>query len=93
MNGGFNLKGDKNLSKSFTKLTEQCFSLTDEIEMGLFVFRYLSTLCIFVLGLKAPGIMQSSEYFSLNDATRNFTPSVSFLCDYIIYFLILFSVL
>lgn len=45
--------------------------------MGLFVLRYLSTLFIFVLGLKAPGIMQTSEYFSLNDATRNFTPPVS----------------
>lgn len=53
-------------------------SLTDQIEMGLFVLRYLSTLIIFVLGLKAPGIMQSAEYFSLNDATRNFTPPVSF---------------
>lgn len=45
--------------------------------MGLFVLRYLSTLCIFVLGLKAPGIMQSPEYFTLDDATRNFTPPVS----------------
>lgn len=46
--------------------------------MGLFVLRYLSTLSIFVLGLKAPGIMQNAEYFSLNDAARNFTLPVSF---------------
>ncbi|CAH2003078.1 unnamed protein product [Acanthoscelides obtectus] len=45
-------------------------SLTDEIEMALFVLRYVTCLLIFFLGLKAPGIMQNIDYFSLNDAQR-----------------------
>lgn len=53
------------------------FSLTDQIEMGLFVLRYISCLMVFVLGLKAPGIMQNVDYFNLNDSTRNYTPPVS----------------
>lgn len=52
-------------------------SLTDQIEMGLFVLRYISCLMVFVLGLKAPGIMQNVDYFNLNDSTRNYTPPVS----------------
>lgn len=60
--------------------------------MGLFVLRYLSTLMIFVLGLKAPGIMQNAEYFSLNDATRNFTPLVS-VCFFSVTHAVTFTVL
>lgn len=33
------------------------YSNKDEIEMGLFVTRFFCSLLIFVLGLKAPGIM------------------------------------
>ncbi|XP_076680576.1 ABC transporter ATP-binding protein/permease Hmt-1 [Andrena cerasifolii] len=48
---------------------------TDQIEMALFVLRYVSTLIIFALGLKAPGITWSTdpEYRTLNDglATRS----------------------
>ena len=42
---------------------------TDQIEMALFVLRYVSTLIIFALGLKAPGITWSTdpEYRTLND--------------------------
>lgn len=36
-------------------------SLTDRIEMALFVLRYVSILIVFGLGLKAPGISGSSE--------------------------------
>lgn len=43
---------------------------TDQIEMALFVLRYVSCLMIFLLGLKAPGIMQNVDYFSLNDPQR-----------------------
>ncbi|VEN58269.1 unnamed protein product [Callosobruchus maculatus] len=48
------------------------FHLSDQIEMALFVLRYVTCLLIFFLGLKAPGIMQNIDYFSLNDAQRNF---------------------
>ncbi|XP_071057078.1 ATP-binding cassette sub-family B member 6 isoform X2 [Onthophagus taurus] len=47
--------------------------LSDHLEMVLFILRYLSCLILFVLGLKAPGIMQTVDYFSLNDSTRNLT--------------------
>ncbi|XP_054008432.1 ATP-binding cassette sub-family B member 6 [Hylaeus anthracinus] len=54
-------------------------TLTDQIEMALFVLRYVSNLLIFALGLKAPGIfgiqgiLLNSEYHRLNDgsATRS----------------------
>ncbi|KAF2900621.1 hypothetical protein ILUMI_05560 [Ignelater luminosus] len=49
----------------------QLRNTTDQIEMALFVLRYISCLMIFVLGLKAPGIMQNVDYFSLNDSTSN----------------------
>lgn len=39
--------------------------------MAFFVVRYISCLVIFVLGLKAPGIMQNVDYFSLNDSTSD----------------------
>ncbi|XP_029043529.1 ATP-binding cassette sub-family B member 6 [Osmia bicornis bicornis] len=44
-------------------------TLTDQIEMALFVLRYVSNLIIFALGLKAPGIAGSvdSEYSNLPD--------------------------
>ncbi|CAG9818734.1 unnamed protein product [Phaedon cochleariae] len=47
-------------------------NLTDQMEMALFVLRYVTCLLIFLLGLKAPGIMQNIDYFSLNDPQRNF---------------------
>lgn len=46
-------------------------SVRDEVEMSLFVTRYISCLLIFVLGLKAPGIAMNREddYIHLeNDA-------------------------
>ncbi|CAH1113985.1 unnamed protein product [Psylliodes chrysocephalus] len=49
-------------------------NLTDELEMALFVLRYVTCLTIFMVGLKAPGIMQNVDYFSLNDPQRNFGP-------------------
>lgn len=36
-------------------------SLKDRVEMSLFVMRYISYLLIFVLGLKAPGILTHRE--------------------------------
>ncbi|XP_033222968.1 ATP-binding cassette sub-family B member 6, mitochondrial [Belonocnema kinseyi] len=44
-------------------------TLTDQIEMALFVLRYVSSLLIFALGLRAPGIAGSSfpDYQNLND--------------------------
>ncbi|XP_011635497.1 ATP-binding cassette sub-family B member 6, mitochondrial [Pogonomyrmex barbatus] len=46
-------------------------SLTDQIEMALFVLRYASNLLIFALGLRAPGIANNfdSEYHTLHDST------------------------
>uniref|UniRef100_A0A0C9QIE0 ATP-binding cassette sub-family B member 6 n=1 Tax=Fopius arisanus TaxID=64838 RepID=A0A0C9QIE0_9HYME len=42
---------------------------SDQIEMALFVLRYVSNLMIFALGLRAPGIIGNSEidYASLNN--------------------------
>lgn len=44
-------------------------TLTDQIEMALFILRYVSNLIIFALGLKAPGITGNadSEYHNLNN--------------------------
>ncbi|XP_046747696.1 ATP-binding cassette sub-family B member 6 [Diprion similis] len=44
-------------------------SLTDQIEMSLFVLRYVTSLLIFALGLKAPGItdMVQNDYRTIND--------------------------
>ncbi|XP_046488563.1 ATP-binding cassette sub-family B member 6 [Neodiprion pinetum] len=44
-------------------------SLTDQIEMSLFVLRYVTSLVIFALGLKAPGItdMVQNDYRTIND--------------------------
>ncbi|KAM0730260.1 ATP-binding cassette sub-family B member 6 [Formica fusca] len=46
-------------------------SLTDQIEMALFVLRYVSNLLIFALGLRAPGIAGNfdSDYRTLNDGS------------------------
>ncbi|XP_060533810.1 ATP-binding cassette sub-family B member 6 [Cylas formicarius] len=49
-------------------------STSDQISMSLFVIKYIMCLSLFVLGLKAPGIPQNTDYFSLNDATRNVRP-------------------
>lgn len=45
------------------------YRLTDQIEMALFILRYVSNLIIFALGLKAPGITGNtdSEYHTLNN--------------------------
>lgn len=42
---------------------------TDQIEMALFVLRYVSSLVIFALGLRAPGIIGNTEssYQTLDD--------------------------
>ncbi|KOC69417.1 ATP-binding cassette sub-family B member 6, mitochondrial [Habropoda laboriosa] len=47
-------------------------TLTDQIEMALFILRYVSNLSIFALGLKAPGITGNtdSEYHTLNSGPR-----------------------
>ncbi|XP_056632959.1 ATP-binding cassette sub-family B member 6 [Diorhabda sublineata] len=50
----------------------QLKDLTDRLEMSLFVFRYVTYLLIFFLGMKAPGIIQNVDYFSLNDAQTTF---------------------
>lgn len=52
------------------------FSLTDQLEMTLFVLRYCCCLLMFLLGLKAPGIMQNVDYFSLNDPGRRVNTQV-----------------
>ncbi|XP_054747733.1 ATP-binding cassette sub-family B member 6 [Anastrepha obliqua] len=41
----------------------------DEIEMGLFVTRFITSLLIFILGLKAPGIMR--PYVQLDEPANN----------------------
>lgn len=48
-------------------------SLRDKVEMLLFVARYISSLLIFVLGLKAPGIANNREddYIHLEGDTNS----------------------
>lgn len=45
--------------------------MTDQIEMALFVLRYVSNLLIFALGLRAPGIAGNfdSDYRTLIDSS------------------------
>lgn len=62
------------------------FSLSDQIEMMLFILRYISCLFLFVLGLKAPGIMQTVDYFSLNDSSNNITSQVRLNCVVLRYY-------
>ncbi|KDR08849.1 ATP-binding cassette sub-family B member 6, mitochondrial isoform X3 [Zootermopsis nevadensis] len=44
-------------------------TLTDEIEMGVFVTRFVSCVVLFVLGLRAPGIMTNRDYFNLSNSS------------------------
>lgn len=54
---------------NFLKLTYKYIYFTylfdsrtkDKIEMALFIIRYISTMFLFVLGLKAPGISRYNE--------------------------------
>lgn len=48
-------------------------TLRDKVEMFLFVTRYASSLLLFVLGLKAPGIQpnRDDEYIHLNEEREN----------------------
>lgn len=46
-------------------------SLSDKIEMGLFTTRYLLSLILFVLGLRAPGLPTTRDYLNLNQETSN----------------------
>lgn len=39
-------------------------SLTDKLEMSLFVLRYLFTLVLFILGLQAPGLVRDQPTFA-----------------------------
>lgn len=59
--------------------------------MALFITRYLCCLLIFVLGLRAPGIMTSRDYFNLNQANER-NPEVNINLDflYFIYAIYLF---
>jgi len=43
-------------------------TLTDEIEMGVFVARFVSCVILFVLGLRAPGIMTTRDYINLSNS-------------------------
>ncbi|XP_050299608.1 ATP-binding cassette sub-family B member 6-like [Anthonomus grandis grandis] len=49
----------------------QLQGLENKVEMSLFVLRYVSALLLFLLGLKAPGIIRNIDYFSLDDSSRN----------------------
>lgn len=51
------------------------YRLTDQIEMSLFVLRYVSNLLIFALGIRAPGIAGSVDYRTLNDGGLQYSHS------------------
>lgn len=48
--------------------------LQDRLEMSLFVGRYVSCMLMFILGMKAPGIMHQFEYLDNEDDTRRNLP-------------------
>lgn len=52
------------------------FSLQDRLEMALFVGRYVSCMIMFILGLKAPGILRM-EFDDEVDYMRLVPPRVS----------------
>ncbi|CAK1551112.1 unnamed protein product [Leptosia nina] len=45
-------------------------NLQDRLEMALFVGRYISCMIMFILGMKAPGIMHQFEYLEGDDSNR-----------------------
>lgn len=61
--------------------------LSDKVEMGLFVARYVSCLLMFGLGLRAPAIT-TRDYFNISDLPLNIAgpPNrVSCLLSFILY--------
>ncbi|CAH2246733.1 jg8798 [Pararge aegeria aegeria] len=48
--------------------------LQDRLEMSLFVGRYVSCMIMFILGMKAPGIMHQFEYLLPDDGNRRNIP-------------------
>ncbi|XP_072949280.1 ATP-binding cassette sub-family B member 6 [Epargyreus clarus] len=49
-------------------------NLQDRLEMSLFVGRYVSCMIMFILGMKAPGIMHQFEYLESEDGNRRNLP-------------------
>ncbi|CAG9561870.1 unnamed protein product [Danaus chrysippus] len=63
--------------------------LQDRLEMALFVGRYVSCMLMFILGMKAPGIMHPFEYLdSDDDNRRNIPPRVKMSCPYQNYLIV-----
>ncbi|CAG9833368.1 unnamed protein product [Diabrotica balteata] len=65
---------------AFINLTQENWwfklkDLTDQLEMALFILRYIACLLIFFLGLKAPGIVNEVDYYMLGGSQRNFINS------------------
>ncbi|XP_028139808.2 ATP-binding cassette sub-family B member 6 [Diabrotica virgifera virgifera] len=61
---------------AFINLTQENWwfklkDLTDQLEMALFILRYIACLLIFFLGLKAPGIVNEVDYYMLGGHQRN----------------------
>lgn len=50
------------------------FSLQDRLEMSLFVGRYVCCMIMFILGMKAPGIVHQFEYLESEDGQRRLIP-------------------
>uniref|UniRef100_A0A224XIP0 ATP-binding cassette sub-family B member 6 n=1 Tax=Panstrongylus lignarius TaxID=156445 RepID=A0A224XIP0_9HEMI len=44
---------------------------TDKLQMALFVLRYITCLIVFVLGLRAPGILTTRDYLNLTSSTAS----------------------
>lgn len=59
-------------------------SVRDKVELSLFITRYICSLLIFVLGLKAPGIQQN-----LDDDYIHLNPDNS-VCYYLLFFFFFF---
>lgn len=73
-------KISKKKNESFLLITIMCCMLSDSqgsfvvgrfgdrLEMGLFVGRYVLSLLLFGLGLRAPGIVTTQDYINLNNS-------------------------
>lgn len=50
--------------------------MPDQVEMVLFVERYIICLMLFALGIHAPGIVTSSQYMNLGSNSNNSQVSI-----------------
>ncbi|KAG8289791.1 ATP-binding cassette sub- B member 6, mitochondrial [Homalodisca vitripennis] len=58
------------LNRTRTHIQTHQRRFSDKVEMGLFVSRYVLSMLLFGLGLRAPGVVTTQDYLNLNDSYR-----------------------